>query len=180
MIKDNYDDVSGELYNKVFPQVSKNGTSYLFLWFSPFHGHGYGFHLIPGSEGRRDITASLHTHLNEAPKELFYGFSCSLSQYNHNRESSFFQYTRYFRDVFHGFRHKCTKAFCSNWLIGPNCLNTNICVQFNSFIQNIKASAKLLNQCHFTFYLQFFIYQCNKQKQSNFGMRCRIARASHL
>ena len=152
----------------------------MFLWFCPFHGQCYGFHLIPGSEGRKDVAASLYTHLNEAPKELFCDFACSLSEYNHNRESGFFQDTRYFHDVFHGFTHKCTKAFHSNRPFGLNCLNTSIYEQFNSFIQNIKASAKLMNQCHFKFYLQFFIYQWNKQKRSNFEKRCRIARASHL
>ena len=40
----NYDNVSGELCNEIFPQVNKKGTSDLFLWFCPFHGHCYGFH----------------------------------------------------------------------------------------------------------------------------------------
>ena len=61
----NYDDVPGELCIKVFPQVSKKGTSYLFLWFCPFHGHCYGFHLIPGSESRKGVAASLYTHLKK-------------------------------------------------------------------------------------------------------------------
>jgi len=36
----------------------------LFLWFCPAHGHCYGFHVIPGSEGRKDPANSLYTFLS--------------------------------------------------------------------------------------------------------------------
>ena len=42
------------------------------------HGHCYGFHIIPGSEGRKDPHASLNTHCEIAPKNIVYDFACSL------------------------------------------------------------------------------------------------------
>ena len=47
----NFDDRPAKVCNKYFSQVSKRGSTYLFLWFCPLHGHYYGFHMIPGSEG---------------------------------------------------------------------------------------------------------------------------------
>jgi len=149
---------------KFIPKLQKKGVSYLFLWFCPLHGHCLGYHIIPGSEGRKDAAASLYTHLPTPPEEIFYDFACSLSEYNHNRESGFFKNTRYYHDVFHGFTHKCSINFSCDRLNGFGGLNTNICEQFNSFIQNIKVSSKLMNQAHF--YLQFFIHICNQKKKN--------------
>ena len=89
-------------------KTSAMGTSYLFLW---GFFHCYSFHVIPGSEGRKDAAASLYMHSTEAPTDLFYDFTCSLSEFNQDRESGFFSDTRYFRDVFHGFTHICTRHF---------------------------------------------------------------------
>ena len=119
--------------------------SYLFLWFCPQHGHCYGFHIIPGAEGRKDSAASLYTHIVKAPDVIMYDFCCGLSEYVHNRESGFFRKTRFFHDVFHSFTHKCTPAFRCNKLFGFDGVNSSICEQFNSFLQNIKTSAK---RCH--------------------------------
>ena len=176
--RSNYDDIPGDPCNKIFPQVSKQGTSYLFLWFCPFHGHCYGFHVMPRSEGRKDAAASLYTHLKEGPSEIFYDYACGLSEYNHNRESGFYKNTRYFHDIFHGYMHKCSKAFHCHRLLGFNTLNTSVCEQFNSFIQNVKASCKLMTQCHFTFYMQFFIHQWNMQKRISFEKRHQISHSS--
>lgn len=176
--KHNYDDMPSQKCNKIFPQVSKKGTSYLFLWFCPIHGHCLGYHVIPGSEGRKDAAASLYTHLPEAPEEIFYDFACSLSEYNHNRESGYFSNTRYYHDVFHGFTHKCSKGFRSDRLLGFNGLNTSICEQFNSFVQNIKTSSKLMTQSHFSFFLQFFINIWNEKKFASFQERIRIAKCT--
>jgi hypothetical protein len=84
----NYDDppVAGEACKKWYPLVSKKGFCNVFLWFCPIHGHAYGFHLIPGSEGRKDPFASLYKYLPEAPQHIFYDFACSLSEYCLNRE----------------------------------------------------------------------------------------------
>ncbi|XP_065653453.1 uncharacterized protein LOC136080565 isoform X2 [Hydra vulgaris] len=128
-----FDDIPSEICNKLFPQVSKKGVSFLFLWFCPMHGHCYGFHIIPGSEGRKDPHASLYTHCEIAPKNIFYDFACSLSEFCHNRESGFFRDTSFFHDVFHGYTHKCADVFRCNRLGSFYSINTSICEQFNSF-----------------------------------------------
>lgn len=176
----NFDDRPASICNKSFPQVSKKGVSYLFLWFCPIHGHCYGFHIIPGSEGRKDPAASLYTHLKEAPGDILYDFACSLSEYAHNRESGYFKNTSYFHDVFHGYTHKCSAAFRCNRLSKFNAVNSSICEQFNSFLQNVKTSAKLMSQTHFCFYLQFFIHVWNQQKRESFEKRLNIAMNSKV
>ena len=139
-----------------------------FLWFCPQHGHCLGYHIITGSEGRKDAHASLYTHLHKPPSNIFYDFACSLSEYSKNRESGFFADTRFFHDIFHGYSHKCCHTYKCNRLDGMNAINTSICEQFNSFLQRIKSSAKLMKQSHFSFYVQFFIHQWNlKILQSN-------------
>ena len=48
----NFGDRPAKVYNKYFPQVSKRGREYLFVFVvCLLHGHCYGFHMIPGSEG---------------------------------------------------------------------------------------------------------------------------------
>ena len=160
----NFDDTPELVCSKAFPQVSKKGTSYLFLWFCPMHGHCYGYHIIPGSEGRKDPAASLYAYSEVPPDVVLYDFACSLSEYVHNRESGFFASTRFYHDIFHGFTHKCTSAFRYDKLNGFGDINSSICEQFNSFLQKIKTSAKLMSQVHFSFFVQFFIHQWNKQK----------------
>ena len=46
-----YDEPPRDACNKKFPVIQKKGVNHLFLWFCPMHGHCYGFHIIPGSEG---------------------------------------------------------------------------------------------------------------------------------
>lgn len=43
----------------IFVDASKSGTTYIFLWFDPLHGHCYGFQIITSSEG-----PALHYVLN--------------------------------------------------------------------------------------------------------------------
>ena len=52
--ENNFDDKTFDLCTNVFSQVREKGMTYLFLWFCPRHGHCYGFHIISGSEGRKD------------------------------------------------------------------------------------------------------------------------------
>ncbi|XP_057305447.1 uncharacterized protein LOC130642379 [Hydractinia symbiolongicarpus] len=167
------DDTPDVRCRKVYPDVSKKGTTYLFLWFCPYHGHCLGFHIITGSEGRKDALASLYTHLEKGPETIFYDFACGC-EYAKNRESGYFQDTRFFHDVFHGFSHKCSQAYNSSRLSGMNSPNTSICEQFNSFLQRIKASAKLMGQAHFTFYVQFFIHQWNIKVFNSSRTRMKI------
>lgn len=170
----NFDNTPDEICCKKFPQVSKKGVSYLFLWFCPKHGHCLGFHVIPGSEGRKDPASSLYGYCEVPPGVVFYDFTCSLSEYAHNRESGFFRDTRFFHDVFHGYTHKCSPAFKCERLLGFECVNTSICEQFNSFLQRIKASAKLMSQCHFAYYVQFFIHVWNRRKAKPYMNKLKL------
>ena len=79
---------------KCYPMVAKRGTSFLFLWFCPSHGHCFGAHIVNGSEGRKDAACSLYTHLEIAPDVIFYDFACSLEEYCLNRKADFFKSTR--------------------------------------------------------------------------------------
>nr|XP_047123638.1 uncharacterized protein LOC124806623 [Hydra vulgaris]XP_047123639.1 uncharacterized protein LOC124806623 [Hydra vulgaris]XP_047123640.1 uncharacterized protein LOC124806623 [Hydra vulgaris] len=170
-----FDDHPDVNCDKQFASVSKKGTTYAFFWFCPVHGHCYGFHVIPGSEGRKDPAASLYTHCPEAPNDLFYDFACNLSEYCKNRESQYFAKTRFFHDIFHGYTHKCSNVFKYSRLTSSSLVNTSICEQFNSYIQKIKRSAKLMSQAHFMFYLQFFVHLWNKSKRISFQRKLNIA-----
>jgi hypothetical protein len=55
----------------------------MFLWFCPVHGHCYGFHLVPSSEGK-DHFYSLYKYLSEPPEDVFYDLAYSLGEYNLN------------------------------------------------------------------------------------------------
>ena len=68
---ENFDDAPDLLCAKRLPQVRKQSTSYLFLWFCPQHGHCYGYHIIHGSEGRKDAATSLYTQIETAPDVIF-------------------------------------------------------------------------------------------------------------
>ena len=176
----NFDDSPDAYCLKKFPQVSKKGTNYLFLWFCPHHGHCYGYHIIPGSEGRKDPSASLYMYTEECPEVVLYDFTCSLSEYTHNRESGYFGRTRFYHDVFHGYTHKCSPAFRCDTLHGFDTVNSSICEQFNSFLQKIKTSAKLMSQVHFSFFLQFFIHIWNEQKKETFRPKRDVRLAGEL
>ena len=104
----NYYDKPDESCKKIFPQLSNTGMTYLFLWFCSVHGNCLGFHMIPGSGGRKDPAAVLYTHLATLPKVVLYNFACSLSEYVKNIEYGYFRNTQFFHDVFHGFSHKCS------------------------------------------------------------------------
>lgn len=175
-----FDDAPDIRCEKRFPQVSKSGSSYLFLWFCPEHGHCFGFHIIPGSEGRKDPAASLYTHLETAPDTIVYDFACSLSEYCKNREAGFFSKSQFYHDVFHGYTHKCSPAFRCEKLAGFSKVNSSICEQFNSFIKKIENSSRLMSQCHFTFFLQFFIHRWNQMKKKNHERKDFINEALHF
>ena len=176
----NFDDTLRNLCSKKFPQVSKRGVSYLFMWFCFHHNHCYGFYVIPGTEGRKDPAASLYTYIEKAPDVIMYDFCCCLPEYVHNRGKGFFKNTKFFHDVFHSYTHKCTPAFRCNKLIDFDGVNSSICEQFNSFVQNIKTSAKLILQMHFTFHIQFFIYIWNSQKNKSYNKKQNIAESGEL
>ena len=178
----NYDDVPSvdDICNKKFPSVSYGGFGYMFLWFCPIHGHCYGFHLIAGGEGRKDPFASLFKFLPEAPTDIFYDFACQLSEYCLNREPQYFLQTRFWHDLFHGVTHKCGKCFKSTRICGMVGINSEICEQFNSYLQCIKYTGSHLSQSHFMFFVQFFIYLWNREKTAKFQNIVGIALAGTL
>lgn len=152
---------------KLYPRVSHGGFSYAFFWFCPIHGHCYGFHVIDGAEGRKDPFASLVKYMPVAPREVFYDFCCSLAEYSLNREPGFFCNTRFWHDIFHGYTHKCSAAYNSSRIPSLSRLNTEICEQFNAYLQCIKYTASHLSQSHFVFFVQFFMFLWNEQKTTN-------------
>ena len=123
---------------KNYPGVSHGGYGYMFVYFCPIHGHSYGFHLINGSEGRKDAFAALYKYKETIPEHLFYDFACQLSKYCLNREPHLFINTKFWHDLFHSITHVCGNNFKSVRIEGLEGINTEICEQFNGFLQCIK------------------------------------------
>ena len=174
----NYDDPpeTSNLCSKRYPEVSRKGSTYLFLWFDPLHyGHCYGYHMIPVVEGRKDPFSSIYAYMENPPSEIFYDFACQLEEYSLNREPGFWRGVRFWHDIFHGFSHKCPPVYSSRRIPALKKINTEICEQFNSFIQRIKYSARSMSQMHFNFYLQFFCDKWNNMKKRSFIKRCAVA-----
>ena len=113
--------------------------------------------------------------MEKAPKVVFYDYVCSLAEYVKNRESGYWKDTRFFHDIFHGYTHGCSDVYKVKRLPRSGCVNTSICEQFNSFLQAIKKSAKLMTQEHFTFYVQFFVHRWNQRKAGLFTNLVNIA-----
>ena len=156
--------------NKTFPKVGTGGFSHIFLWFCPIHGHCYGFHLMPGAEGWKDAICSLLKYLPKSPSYLFYDFACSPSEYTLNREPAYFNFVRFWHDIFHGLTHKCGDAFKSERVKGLT-PNTEICEQFNAHLKPIKYIASHLSQDKFTFLMQYIIYLWNKKQTTRESLR---------
>ena len=135
---------------KQYPKVPAAGWTYCFLFFCPLHGHCYGFHLIKGSEGRRDPFYAIYKYMPKAPKILFYDFACQLKEYSLNREPEFFKNTDMYHDVFHGVNHKCAFAFQCADIEKQRCFNTACAEQFNRYINKIKATGRCLKLNRFT------------------------------
>ena len=173
-------DSSQETCSKKYPQVAKKGSTFLFLWFCPLHGHCYGGHIVNGAEGRKDPACSLYTHLEVAPEIIYYDFACSLEEYCMNREAGYFKNTQFFYDIFHGYNHTCSKIYSSKKLQHLNSINSSICEQFNSYLQCIKSSAKQMSQEHFMFFLQYMIRLWNQKKKKSFLQKLKIALSGSL
>ena len=148
-----------------YPEVAKERTTYLFLWFDPIHGHYYGFHIVVNSEGRKDPFSSLYMYAEKPPSEVFYDFSCQLEEYCLNREPHFWRDCKFFHDIFQGFCYKWPFVYNSKRIPAlDQGINSEICEQYNAYIKKIKFSARSMNQSHFVFYLQFFRHQWNEKK----------------
>lgn len=161
-----HDDLPGleNRCSKQYPRVPASGWTYCFLFFCPLHGHCYGFHLIQGSEGRKDPFYAIYKYMPKAPKIVFYDFACSLSEYSLNREPEFFFKTEMFHDVFHGANHKCDFAFHCASIEKKRCFNTACAEQFNRYINKIKPTGRCLRLNRFVMYMQYMIYLYNVDK----------------
>ena len=136
----------------------------------PVHGHCYGFHIIPGSEGRKDPFSALFKYKEEPPQHLFYDFACSFSEYALNREPDYFKKCRTWHDLFHSFNHVCGEIFKSSRI--PNLTaNTEICEQFNSYLQRLKWTCTHLGQERFCFILQYAIFKWNVKQTERIEKR---------
>ncbi len=133
--------------------------------------------MIPSSEGRKDPMWSLYSHLETPPYVIFYDFACNFNEYSLNRESGYYQYVLFFHDIFHGFTHKCSAVFRSSRLIGFEPVNSEICEQFNSFLQSIKYQVRQMSQVHYMFFVQFFGHQWNQEKKNVTKKHLKLALA---
>ena len=177
-ISANYDDEPARVADKCIKdyEVGRKGVSYLFLWFDPQHyGHCYGYHMIPGHEGRKDPACSAYLYLENAPEEMFYDFSCQLEEYCLNREPGYWKKTRFFHDTFHGFCHHCAIVYTSSRLKILHKANTEICEQTNAFLQRIRFSARAMSMNKFNHFLQFFLHQWSEIKYENFRKKFAVA-----
>ena len=95
-----HDEPPTEYCNKDFEQSV--GSAYLMFFFCPAHGHCWGFHIIDGKEGRKDVHNVLYSYLDQAPEMFFYDFACGYSECGLNREAAFIRDTRLYHDIFHG------------------------------------------------------------------------------
>ena len=59
------------IYNYL-PEPPKSGYPYTYLWFCPIHGQCYGFHLMMGTVGRKDLSFSMYKYLSKPPEDVFY------------------------------------------------------------------------------------------------------------
>ena len=110
------------------------------------------------------------------PKELFYDNACQCAEYGLNREPTFWREVRTWHDLFHSFGHKCGKVFRSTRVEGLRAgINTEICEQFNSFLQCVKYSAAKMTQEHFMLYMQFLVYMWNTKKTQNVQEMFQVA-----
>jgi len=176
LINDTIDKKSkGETCTKIFPKVSSGGFGYMFLFFCPIHGHCYGFHLVDGAEGRKDPFSALYKYKPSPPEELFYDFACQLNEYCLNREPMFFRMMRVWHDIFHGFNHICVPCFKSTRVLGLTHVNSEICEQFNSYLQSIKYTGSHLSQINFMLFSQFMIFLWNRQKTERFKAFASVA-----
>ena len=87
----------------------------------------------------------------------------------------YFLETRFWHDLFHSFTHTGGKCFKSSRICGLVGVNSEICEQFNSYLQCIKYTGSHLSQFHFIFFVQFFIYLWNCEKTTRYENIINVA-----
>ncbi|KAJ3562067.1 hypothetical protein NP233_g9807 [Leucocoprinus birnbaumii] len=137
------EDTSSALCGKYFSSYSQRRlTGGIMAAWCP-HSICYGFHFMPGYEGRNDPFSAMITRWPKAPKRVIYDFSCALGPYCLLREPQFFADTLFIIDNFHSRDHtKCAPAcFASTYAqLDPQVseINTSAAESGNSLILRIR------------------------------------------
>ncbi|KAJ3561055.1 hypothetical protein NP233_g10431 [Leucocoprinus birnbaumii] len=142
------EDTSSALCGKFFSSYSQRRlTGGIMAAWCP-HSICYGFHFMPGYEGRNDPFSAMITRWPKAPKRVIYDFSCALGPYCLLREPQFFGETLFIIDNFHSRDHtKCAPAcFASTYAqLDPEVseINTSAAESGNSLILRIRKAEKI-------------------------------------
>ena len=89
----------------MYPVLGK-GSIFMFGRICQSHVHSYGYHMISGSECRKDRCYSLNCNKEKAP-EFFFAFACGLKKYCLDREAGYFHDSMFYHDLFHGYKYNC-------------------------------------------------------------------------
>lgn len=161
----NFDDMpDSDICTKDFPYVGRGGFGYIMVFCCADHGHVLGFHIINGSEGRKDVSNVLYKYLPVPPSHIFYDFACSVDEYGMNRFPGYFRRCHIHHDVFHSVNHTCPECYKSHRFIQLRAYNTEICEQFNSYLNVVKFTASHLTMSHYMQFMQFFTHRWNVRK----------------
>jgi hypothetical protein len=151
---------------KAFVSVTAKGVCMMFFMLCLLHQTLVGFHIIPGSEGRKDAHAAFWQYCPNAPLQFVYDFACGCHEYFSNHESGYFSKTIVQHDIFHGWKHKCSRLFRLQRSRRATSWNSSLAEQWNAFIKpRVKASSAQMTKQHFVFYVAFFAELWNRQKE---------------
>ncbi|KAJ3556945.1 hypothetical protein NP233_g11861 [Leucocoprinus birnbaumii] len=133
------------------------------------HSISYGYHCMPGCEGRNDVFSAMITRWPRAPKRVVYDFSCALGPYCLLREPDFFADTLFIIDNFHARDHtKCANAcFASTYAkLDPELseVNTSAAECGNSLILRIRKSVSYMSERRAIIYTKVFLSIINRKK----------------
>ncbi|KAJ3560575.1 hypothetical protein NP233_g10745 [Leucocoprinus birnbaumii] len=133
------------------------------------HSISYGYHCMPGAEGRNDVFSAMITRWPKAPRRVIYDFACALGPYCLLREPSFFADTLFIIDNFHSRDHtKCAPAcFASTYAeLDPDfsTINTSAAECGNSLILRIRKSVSFMSERRAIIYTKVFLSIINRRK----------------
>ncbi|KAJ3569441.1 hypothetical protein NP233_g5044 [Leucocoprinus birnbaumii] len=163
------EDTSSLLCGKFFSSYSQRRlTGGIMAAWCP-HSICYGFHFMPGYEGRNDPFSAMITRWPKAPKRVIYDFSCALGPYCLLREPQFFKDTLFIIDNFHSRDHtKCAPAcFASTYAqLDPEVseINTSAAESGNSLILRIRKAVSYMGEKRAIIYTKVFLSIINRKK----------------
>ncbi|KAJ3556445.1 hypothetical protein NP233_g11977 [Leucocoprinus birnbaumii] len=133
------------------------------------HSISYGYHCMPGAEGRNNVFSAMITRWPKAPRWVIYDFACALGPYCLLREPSFFADTLFIIDNFHSRDHtKCAPAcFASTYAeLDPDfsTINTSAAECGNSLILWIRKSVSFMSERRAIIYTKVFLSIINQRK----------------